>query len=328
MGGGDYTAQATQIVNDVVVAIANWSTAIAVVSIRWLVSGLGQSSEPDLSVITPVYDRMLAISLLLVGAIVAYALIEHIVSGSLTAGYALIARVVAACFAAYAGLGLVKYVAGYAALLATTWTPDFGKLNDLLIHNVAVSNAVVESGGAGPHVSTFGLIFTAMAVSSLTVMVHLELVVRSALILTVTAFVPLVCVLAIWPRAAGAATTLAEFLVGLFLSKFVVATVVYVGFRLVVAALSSPTDTDATENWMASGLAVLLIAAFSPLVIFSALRFAHTKAGSVARSFTGATVAMAPTGRVLGTAGRIVRPLARSAQKRIGSQITRIRSRQ
>jgi hypothetical protein len=328
MGGNDYTAQATQIVNDVVIAIANWSTAIAVVSIRWLVSGLGQSSEPDLSVITPVYDRMLAIALLLVGAIVALALIEHIVSGSLAAGYALIARVVAACFGAFAGLGLVKYVASYAALLATTWTPDFSKLNDLLIHSVAVSNAVVETGGTGPHVSTFGLIFTAMAVSSLTVMVHLELVVRSALILIVTTFVPLVCVLSIWPRTAGAATTLAEFLVGLFLSKFVVATVVYVGFRLVVTALGSATDTDTTENWMASGLAVLLIAAFSPLVIFSALRFAHTQAGSVARSFTGAAVAMAPTGRVLGTAGRIVRPLARSAQKRIGSQITRRRARQ
>src|SRR5207302_897976 len=115
----------------------------------------------------------------------------------------------------------------------------FSKLNSLLIHSVAVSNAVVDHAHAGPHVSTFGLIFTAMSVSSLAVIVHLELVVRSALILTVTSFVPLVCVLAIWPRAAGAAATLAEFLLGLFLSKFVVATVVYVGFRLVVVALTA-----------------------------------------------------------------------------------------
>lgn len=325
--GGDYSAQAAQLVNEIVVAIANWSTAVAVVSIRWLVSGLGQSSEPDLSVIVPVYDRVLAISLLLVGAIVAFALIEHLATGSLAGAYALIPRVLAACFGAYAGLALVKYVAGYAALLATTWTPDFSKLNDLLMHSVAVSDAVVESGGGGPHVSTFGLIFTALAVSSLTVMVHLELVVRSALILTVTTFVPLVCVFAIWPRAAGAAATLAEFLVGLFLSKFVVATIVYVGFRLVVVALSSAKDTDATENWMASGLAVLLIAAFSPLVIFSALRFAHTQAGSVARSFTGATVAMAPTGKLMGALGRVARPIARSVSNRIDSQIKRFRSR-
>src|SRR5205814_7265578 len=132
----------------------------------------------------------------------------------------------------------------------------------------------------------------------------------------------------IWPRAIGAATTLAEFLLGLFLSKFVVATVVYVGFRLVVVALTSTADTDTTENWMASGLAVLLIAAFSPLVVFSALRFTHTQAGSVARSFTGATVAMAPAGKLLGSARKGLRPLANSAQKRFVSGIARLRSRQ
>src|SRR4029077_10294284 len=106
-------------------------------------------------------------------------------------------------------------------------------------------------------------------------------------------------VLSIWPRMASTATTMGEFLIGLLLSKFVVATAVYVGFRLVVLALVSPADTDVTENWMASGVAVLLIAAFSPVVIFSSLRFAHSQAGSVARSLTGAGVAFLPTGRLV-----------------------------
>jgi hypothetical protein len=325
---GDYSAQAAQIVDAIAIAIANWSTAIAVDSIKWLLGTLGQSTEPDLAVIVPVYDRMLAISLLLLGAVVALALIERVAWGSLGTGLALIPRVVAASFAAYAGLGLVKYVAGYAALLATAWTPDFTSLSNVLLHNVAVSDAVTQSGAAGPHVSTFGLIVTALSLSSLTVMVHLELVIRSALLLTITSFVPLVCVLSIWPRLASVATTMAEFLIGLLLSKFVVATAVYVGFRLVVVALTSPTDTDATENWMASGVAVLLIAAFSPLVIFSALRFAHTQAGSAARNLSGAAVSMAPTGRLLGSASKALRPLARSAQQRLNSRITRLRSRQ
>jgi hypothetical protein len=325
---GDYSVQAAQIVNAAAVAIANWSTAVAVDSIKWLLGTLGQSTEPDLAVIVPVYDRMLAISLLLLGAVVALALIERVAWGSLGTGLALIPRVVAASFAAYAGLGLVKYVAGYAALLATAWTPDFTSLSNVLLHNVAVSDAVTQSGAAGPHVSTFGLIVTALSLSSLTVMVHLELVIRSALLLTITSFVPLVCVLSIWPRLASVATTMAEFLVGLLLSKFVVATAVYVGFRLVVVALTSPTDTDATENWMASGVAVLLIAAFSPLVIFSALRFAHTQAGSAARNLSGAAVSMAPTGRLFGSASKALRPLARSAQQRLSSRIARLRSRQ
>src|SRR3989475_4246996 len=305
---GGHSSQANDLVNQFAIAVANWSTAVAIASMRWLLSLMGQSTEPDLRVIVPVYDRMLAISLLLVGAIMALALIERIAWGSLGTGIALIPRVVAACFFAYSGLGILKYVAGYAALLATTWTPDFDGLSKTLMHGVAVSDAVIANGSAGPHVSTFGLILTALAMSSLTMIVHLELVIRSALILSVTAFVPLVSVLAIWPRAMGAATALAEFLTGLLLSKFVVATVIYVGFRLVVVALTSPTDTDTTANWMASGVAELLIAAFSPVVIFSALRFAHGPAGSINRGSAGTAVSMEPTGKLPGSERHALRP--------------------
>jgi hypothetical protein len=321
-----YGTQA-QIVNQVATSIANWSTAMAVESIKWLLASLGQSTEPDLGTIVPVYDRMLAISLLLVGGLVALALIERLAWGSLGTSLAIVPRVVAATFFAYAGLGVVKYLAGYSALLATAWSPDFNKLTDTLLRHVAASDAVTQAAASGAHVSTFGLIVTALALSCLTVMVHLELVVRSALILTITSFVPLVSVMSIWPRLAKAATTLSEFLIGLLLSKFVVATAVYVGFRLVVSALVSPADNDTVENWMASGVAVLLIAAFSPVVIFTSLRFAHGQAGSVARSLSGAGLSVLPTGRLLGNASRLAQPLVRSAQKRLTSRVASLRSR-
>jgi hypothetical protein len=320
---GGYDAYAARMVDSIAIAIANWSTAVAVANIKWLLGTFGQSTEPDVVVIVPIYDRMLAISLLLLGAVVAFALIERIAWGSLGTGIALIPRVVAASFAAYAGLGVVKYAAGYSALLATAWAPDFTSLSNVLSHEVGVSNAIMQSGGSGPHVSTFGLIVTALCLCSLTVMVHLELIIRSALILTVTSFVPLVCVLSIWPRLASAATTLSEFLIGLLLSKFVVATVVFVGFRLVVVGLTSRTSTDTTQNWMASGIAVLLIAAFSPVVIFSALRFAHNQAGSVARNWTGAAVSMAPAGRLIGSASKALRPVVQSARKRLNARLAR-----
>src|SRR5712692_9032740 len=146
---GDYSASVDQIVNAAAIAIANWSTGIAIASIRWLLSTLGQATEPDLTAIVPVYDRMLAIALLILGAIVALALIERIAWGSLGTGIALIPRVVGATFFAYAGLGAVKYLAGYAALLATAWSPDFTSLSKLLVHSVAVSNAVVAQGTSG-----------------------------------------------------------------------------------------------------------------------------------------------------------------------------------
>ena len=109
----NYSSQAADLVNSMGVAIANWSTAMAVASVRWLIASLGQSTEPDLTVIVPVYNRMLAISLLIVGAVIALALIERIAWSSQGAGLSLIPRVLASCFFAYAGLGAVKYVAGY-----------------------------------------------------------------------------------------------------------------------------------------------------------------------------------------------------------------------
>lgn len=283
--------------------------------------------RPDLSAIVPVYDRMLAISLLIVGAIIALALIERIAWSSQGTGLSLIPRVVAACFFAYAGLSAVKYIAGYAALLATTWSPDFTSLSNVLMHSVAASDPAMRAGAVGPHVSTFGLIVTAICLSFLTVVVHLELVVRSALILTVTSFIPLVCVLSIWPRLAGAAAQLASFLIGLLLSKFVVATSVYIGFRLVVQALASPTDTDSTENWMASGVAVLLIAALSPLVIFQAVRIGHTSAGQVARGWVGGAMAFAPPTRLMGKARNVGSSLVTRFGPLVSKSLSSLRSR-
>src|SRR5438876_3843880 len=128
----NYSSQAADLVNSMGVAIANWSTAMAVASVRWLIASLGQSTEPDLTAIVPVYDRMLAISLLIVGAVMALALIERIAWSSQGTGISLIPRVVGACFFAYAGLSTVRYLAGYAALLATAWTPDFNHMSGTL----------------------------------------------------------------------------------------------------------------------------------------------------------------------------------------------------
>src|SRR6266581_6306878 len=124
---GGYNTQAHDLFNSLAIAVANWSTAMAVESVRWLIASLGHSTEPDLGAIVPVYDRMLAISLLLVGGIVALALIERVAWGSFGTSLAIVPRVVAATFFAYAGLGAVKYLAGYSALLATAWSPDFNK---------------------------------------------------------------------------------------------------------------------------------------------------------------------------------------------------------
>lgn len=257
------------------------------INLSFLVAAFGPTSEPDYGSVAPVYSRMLAIALLLLGGIVAFALIERILGGPKGAGWSTIASVVAGTFFAYSGLAIVQYVGGYAALLATAWSPDLANLSTRL---AAASNTIP------PHASWLGLLFTALLLTLMCLLVYLELVVRAALILVVTSFIPLVSVLAIWPRMAGAATHLAEFLLGLLLSKFVVATALYVGLRLTIPALIGQSHGD----WMASGIAVLLIAAFSPIVIFQAFKFAHATSANVVRDLGAGALSMAPTRAVTG----------------------------
>ena len=92
-----------------------------------------------------------------------------------------------------------------------------------------------------------------------------------------------------------------------------------------MTALVSPVDNDTTENWMASGVAVLLIAAFSPVVIFTGLRFAHGQAGSVTRGLASTAGSLLPTSAVMAAPSRFARPLLRSLAQGAGGQINGIR---
>lgn len=266
---------------------AQFATGEARISLEFLITGFGPASEPDYSSLLPVYDRMLAIALLILGAIVAFALVERILGGKEGAGWSLLARVVAAVAFAYGGLSFVQYLGGYASALATAWSPDLQTLSAQL---------QVSSYLPAPHLgSVLGLVFMGLLLVLLCLLVYLELVVRSALILVVSAFIPFVCVLGVWPRLAPAAGHLAEFLVGLLLSKFVVATALYVGLRL-----SLPALTGQGGDWLATGIAVLLIAAFSPLVLFGGLKFAHATSGKAVRDLGGHAIRMAPTRAITG----------------------------
>ena len=80
---------------------------------------LGPDTEPSFTAIGPAYNRMLAIALLLAGAFISAAVAERVLGGPKGAGWNVIPRTVAACMAAFAGLGVVEYLAHYASLMAT-----------------------------------------------------------------------------------------------------------------------------------------------------------------------------------------------------------------
>ncbi len=294
---------------ELVIGFAAWASASARAGLASLLQSFGESTEPDYLAIVPVYNRMLAIALLVVGAVIAIGLIEHILGRQLGLSWNLVPRVLVAIFFAFGGLSLVQYLSGYAALLATAWSPDLGQYAQSLTDPASIDH-ISRNASAG----TLGaLIFTALLTILMAVLVHLELLIRAALMLTVTAFIPLVCVLSIWPRMTAAAIHLAEFLIGLMLSKFVVATVIYIGFGLVIPAMQGAQSADGKAGWLSTGLAILLIATLSPAILFKALRFAHGEAGGMVRGWGAGATSMIAMGPLTRTAGRLGRGVARRA---------------
>jgi hypothetical protein len=195
---------------------------------------------------------------------------------------------------------------------------------------MANPNAVVSAGSIDPsqiHLNVVALILMALLISFLALVVYLELIVRAALVLTITAFVPLVCVLAIWPRMAGGALHLAEFVIGLLLSKFVVATAFVVGLSLLLPAVLGVAPNNGKADWMASGFAILLITAISPVALFQGIRFAHGTAGTVTRGWGATAASMIPLGLVMNGARSLLAPRTQGLRGRASRAISAGRQR-
>ena len=300
----------SQYANQVVQAITAWAIKDALWGISNLMHSFGDATEPDFIALVPVYNRVLAISLLILGAVVAFGIVERIFGGQLGIGLAAIPRVVACVFFAYSGLAIVRYATVNAALLGHAWDKELSAANP----SAAVATTSIDPSQI--HLNVVALILMALLVSFLAMVVYLELMVRAALVLTITAFVPLVCVLAIWPRMAGGAVHLAEFVVGLLLSKFVVATAFVVGMSLLLPAVLGQAPNDGKADWMASGFAVLLITAVAPIALFQGIKFAHGTAGKVTRDLGGMAIGMTPLGALTRLVPLAALPLAAGTKTR------------
>ncbi|HUY74381.1 MAG TPA: hypothetical protein VMW11_07705 [Candidatus Dormibacteraeota bacterium] len=302
-------------VNQIVQAISTWAIKDALWGISNLMHSFGDATEPDFTALVPIYNRVLAISLLVLGAVVAFGIIERIFGGEHGLALSVVPRVIGCVFFAYSGLAIVQYATVHAALLGHAWDKELA---------AASPDAMVSAGSVDPsqiHLNVVALILMALLVSFLALVVYLELIVRAALVLTITAFVPLVCVLAIWPRLAGGALHLAEFVIGLLLSKFVVATAFVVGLSLLLPAVLGVAPHNGKADWMASGFAILLITAISPVALFQGIKFAHGTAGTVARGWGGTAAYMLPIGLATRRVGGLLTPWVGSAGRRAGRAI-------
>lgn len=274
-------------ITQVVGALADLFAAAVVAGIKSLLSALGPTTEPDFHSIGGAYNRMLAIALLLVGAVIAAALIERLLHGPMGGGWNLVARSGAAVGLAFVGLPMIRYLAGYAALLGNAWDFDYVRSANELMQKVV---AIYSSAGAQHEAmgTALGLIAAGGISLLLALVLQVELFLRAALLLVTATFIPFLAVLAIWPRFVSAAVHMLDFLGALLLSKFVIATSVYVGFSVLVAGLGHPGEGG--SNVFVTGIAILAVAALAPLALFQGIRFGHHAAAPLARGWTLAAI--------------------------------------
>ncbi|MGH7862563.1 MAG: hypothetical protein ACRENM_00695 [Candidatus Dormibacteraceae bacterium] len=291
-------------------ALGEWAARSAQLAITAVLNDLGPSSEPDYASIVPVYDRMLAIALLLSGAMIACALLDDLLGGRGSSAIAVVPRALLATLVSYCGLALVIYAGRVTGLLGESWNSDLQSMGEGLGQLAGgTSPANVELLPVG---SVLGLILTAILTTLMALLIYVELAARAALLLLSCVFIPFISALWIWPRLASGAPRLAGFIFGLLLSKFVIATAVLIGIRLVLEGAVGAR----TQSWMVTGLAVLTIAALSPALLVGGIRFSEPAAASAARGFAS----WALPARLLRSAPRLVGSLLRRPRRPQGGE--------
>ncbi|MEZ5078109.1 MAG: hypothetical protein R2725_11785 [Solirubrobacterales bacterium] len=151
-----------------------------------------------------------------------------------------------------------------------------------------------EAGGAAAGtvaVPLFVGFIAAIIAAFAAFLVWIELLMRSAAIYAVALFMPLAIAASIWPRWTGALRRTAELVVVVVFSKFVIVAII-----ALAASLMANTGGE-VEHVLTAG-ALLLLACFSPIVLFKLVPFAEGAAaaafdrhGSSGRTF--ATMQMA-----------------------------------
>ena len=220
-----------------------------------------------------------------------------VIQAALARNSALITRALAAVPVAFVLTG--GAVALVAALLGVTdWacqaiSGQSGSNSRAFFSDVAKAfNTITEDSGptgAAPalFVALLASIFAALAALA----VWVELLIRSAGIYVCVLFFPVVLVARIWPKLERWATRLAEALTALILSKFVIVAVLSVA----AAAVADSRASEGFNGVLAAG-ALLVFAAFAPLVLFRLVQFAdpqvHARGGNAGTLARGGQTTM------------------------------------
>lgn len=166
-----------------------------------------------------------------------------------------------------AALAIVQTLLVITDVTAGQMTAGFG--GDMKQMFKSVLAFLKPAAGAGdPVTPTFiTLIFALLALLG-SLLVWIELIMREAALYIVVLFMPLGCVISIWPPAKRVAKKMAILLCVVIFSKFAILVI----FAFGATVLAKGGSTDGVTGVL-SGAAIMLLAAFSPMVLLKLLPF-------------------------------------------------------
>jgi ABC-type multidrug transport system fused ATPase/permease subunit len=249
--------------------VSNFLVDGVVTALGWLrQSLLSPSLEPNWHVVNPAYSEMTALALGLVIAFVALALLEHLAGGVHGAGASVLSRLIAAVMVALAGLPLMAWFVQGVDSIASLWTASMGSASTQVLDRLTqmLQN---HSGGGVPEAAAIAILCLFALITTLLVVAWLVL--RLVLVQALVVFLPLVAVMAIYPRTSGTARRMGEYLASLILTKLAMVIFLSVGFQILAFGLQGVPD------WLAITSATVLLGmvAFTPWALLRGIHLAE-----------------------------------------------------
>jgi type IV secretion system protein TrbL len=191
-----------------------------------------------------------------------------------------LSRLIAAVMVAMAGLPLMAWFVQGIDAIAALWNSSMGSATTSVLDRLTAM--LQGSTGSGlPEAAAIAVLALFALITTLLVVAWLVL--RLVLVQALAVFLPLVAVMAIYPRTSGAARRLGEYLATLMLTKLAMVIFLSVGFQILAFGLQGVPD------WLAITSATVLLAmtAFTPWALLRGVHLAEVETMGAVRRRSG-----------------------------------------
>jgi hypothetical protein len=290
--GGAITTGAGAAANAVMDGIVGWAASGAAWLVKAVARQIDRSTRPALGspwfAVQYVAIRQLAVPLTVMFLLLA------IMNAVVRRDLAMVAR---ACLVALPLALLLMFAAVTLVALGLTLTDELtatavdgsGGNVRTMFSDLAVVLGPTAAAGSGA-LPGFVLLIGAALTALLALVVWTELILREAAIYVAVAFLPIALAALVWPRTVSWARRLAEWLSAIILAKFTIAA----SFAIAGSMIAHGRPGNGGLSALLGGCAVLLIAAFSPVVLLRLIPFAEQAAASLHRGSVQSAIKTAP----------------------------------